>query len=182
MFADAVVHYQRALALDPDYPQVHSNLGTTLLAQGKLHEAIVHYERALVLGPNYAGAHKNLGLALHRQGKFADAVAHYQRPRALALDPDYAQVVTDMDRQVRRIVAYCGLERDDACMAFHATQREVRTSSAAQVRQPIYHTSVGRWRPYGDLLQPLIEALGLAPRAVPAPSVAAAGMTENAPR
>lgn len=115
---------------------------------------------------------------------YATLMDHWRHvlPTRAMLDVQYEDLVADMEQQARRIIAFCGLEWDDACMAFHATQRAVRTSSAAQVRQPIYRTSVGRWRPYGDLLLPLIEALGLAPRVVPAPSVATAGMEENAPR
>jgi hypothetical protein len=59
-----------------------------------------------------------------------------------------------------RIVEHRGLAWDDACLAFYDARRPVRTAGALQVRRPIYPTSVGRWRPYADLLGPLIEALG----------------------
>ena len=45
-------------------------------------------------------------------------------------------------------MAWCGLEWDPACLEFHKTRRPVRTASAAQVRQPIYSSSVGRWKNY----------------------------------
>ncbi|MBV8653746.1 MAG: hypothetical protein JO255_19955, partial [Alphaproteobacteria bacterium] len=47
------------------------------------------------------------------------------------------------------------------CLAFHKTRRPVRTASMTQVRQPIYQTSVGRWRPFASYLGPLLEALGV---------------------
>jgi len=62
--------------------------------------------------------------------------------------------------QARTILAHCGLEV--ACVAFHRTQRSVRTVSAAQVRQPIYRSSVGRSLRYRPLIGPLPEALELA--------------------
>jgi hypothetical protein len=82
-------------------------------------------------------------------------------PEGVMLEVQYEDITADLDAQARQIVAHCGLEWDDACLAFYKTQRPVRTASAAQVRQPIYRTSVGRWRPYKDLLGPLIEALGV---------------------
>ena len=82
-------------------------------------------------------------------------------PAGVMLEVQYEEVVADVERQARQIVAYCGLEWDDACLAFYRTQRPIRTSSAAQVRQPIYRTSVGRWKPYRHLLQPLIKELGV---------------------
>ena len=76
------------------------------------------------------------------------------------LDVHYERVVADFEPQARRIIAHCGLEWDDACLTFHRTVRSVRTASATQVRRPIYHTSIGRWRPYEDELQPLLQTLG----------------------
>jgi hypothetical protein len=81
-------------------------------------------------------------------------------PKGVMLEVDYEQVVADLEHEARRIVEHCGLEWDDACLAFYETQRPVRTASASQVRQPIYGTSVGRWRPYEPFLGPLLEALG----------------------
>ena len=76
------------------------------------------------------------------------------------LEVQYEEIVGNFEEQARRLVAHCGLEWSDACLAFHKTERDVRTASAAQVRQPIYHSSVGRWRRYADSLRPFLEALG----------------------
>jgi tetratricopeptide (TPR) repeat protein len=80
-------------------------------------------------------------------------------PDGVMLDVQYEDVVDDLEGQARRIIAHCGLPWEDACLAFHLAQRPVLTASARQVRQPIYRSSVGRWRPYEALLQPLIRAL-----------------------
>jgi hypothetical protein len=80
-------------------------------------------------------------------------------PERVFLEIDYEDVVDDLENHARRIITHCGLEWDDACLEFYATQRRVKTASIAQVRQPIYRSSVGRWRLYGDLLRPLFDAL-----------------------
>ena len=68
-------------------------------------------------------------------------------------------MVQDFETQARRMVAHCGLQWDSACLQFYKTSRPVQTASMVQVRQPIYHTSVGRWRPDAALLRPLMEGL-----------------------
>ena len=90
-------------------------------------------------------------------------MTHWQNvlPAGVMLDVQYEDMVTDLEGQTRRMLDTCGLEWDDACLAFHETKRPVRTASAVQVREPIYKNSVGRWRAYEEELGPLIEALGL---------------------
>ncbi|HEY2534177.1 MAG TPA: sulfotransferase, partial [Xanthobacteraceae bacterium] len=89
---------------------------------------------------------------------------HWRRvlPPGRMLDVRYEDVVTDLEGQARRIIAYCGLPWNDRCLSFHETDRPVRTASATQVRQPIYSSAIGRWRAYADPLQPLLTALGIA--------------------
>ncbi|RVA53847.1 sulfotransferase, partial [Mesorhizobium sp. M7A.F.Ca.US.001.01.1.1] len=60
----------------------------------------------------------------------------------------------------RGLIGFLGIEWDDACLRFHETERTVRTPSRWQVRQPIYSSSVERWKLYGDALDPLKAALG----------------------
>jgi Sulfotransferase family/Tetratricopeptide repeat len=81
-------------------------------------------------------------------------------PDGVVLELRYEELVADLEGQARRLLAHCGLAWDDACLAFWNTQRPVDTASAAQVRQPIYESSVGRWRRHGRLLDPLLAALG----------------------
>jgi tetratricopeptide (TPR) repeat protein len=88
-------------------------------------------------------------------------MAHWHRvlPPQVMLDVQYEEVVADLEGQARRIVAHCGVEWDARCLDFHKTERPVRTASAAQVRQPIYKSSVGRWRAYEPFLGPLLTEL-----------------------
>ena len=75
------------------------------------------------------------------------------------LDVQYEHVVEDLETQVRRILEYCELPWDDACLRFWETDRAVKTASSEQVRKPIYSSAKHRWRNYEQHLGPLIEAL-----------------------
>jgi len=75
------------------------------------------------------------------------------------LDVDYESLIEDQERESRRIIEYLGLEWEDACLQFHKTERAVRTASNWQVRQPIYTTSVAKWKAYEAHIQALLEAL-----------------------
>jgi hypothetical protein len=77
------------------------------------------------------------------------------------LEVDYEQLVADPETHSRRIVEHCRLDWSPACLNFAGSTRAVRTASTAQVRSPIYRTSVGRWRNYEKALAPLFA--GLAP-------------------
>jgi tetratricopeptide (TPR) repeat protein len=72
----------------------------------------------------------------------------------------YEDVVNDLEGSVRRLLEHCGLEPEPACLAFHRTERSVRTASSEQVRRPIYREGLEQWRHYEPWLGPLREALG----------------------
>ena len=72
----------------------------------------------------------------------------------------YEDVVDDLEGSVRSLLDYCGLPFEPACVAFHETQRSVRTASSEQVRQPIYREGLAQWRHYEPWLDRLREALG----------------------
>lgn len=72
----------------------------------------------------------------------------------------YENVVDELETQVRRILDFCGLPFEDACVEFHKTKRSIRTPSAEQVRQPIYTSGLEQWRNFEEWLDPLKEALG----------------------
>ena len=75
----------------------------------------------------------------------------------------YEDVVDDLEGNVRRILEFCGLAFEPACIDYHKTVRSVRTASSEQVRQPIYREGLEQWRHFEPWLAPLIEALGDAP-------------------
>jgi tetratricopeptide (TPR) repeat protein len=88
-------------------------------------------------------------------------MAHWREvlPEGIMLEVQYEDVVGDLESQARRIIAHCGLEWDDVCLSFYKTERSVRTASATQVRQPIYQSSIGRWRLHEEELGPLLREL-----------------------
>ncbi|MDE2482443.1 MAG: sulfotransferase [bacterium] len=93
---------------------------------------------------------------------YAGLMSHWRSvlPAESMLEVRYEEIVADFEAQARRIIAYCGLPWDERCLEFHKTERSVRTASLSQVRRPLYASSVRASRAYGNLLDPLREALG----------------------
>lgn len=80
-------------------------------------------------------------------------------PEGCVLNVRYEDFVGDLPGQTARLLEHCGLEWNDACLNFYATDRPVATASRAQVRTPIYTSSIGRWRRYEPYLEELLEGL-----------------------
>ena len=72
----------------------------------------------------------------------------------------YEDLVEDTETSVRRMLNYCGLEFEEACLKFYQNDRSVRTVSSEQVRRPIFREGLNQWRNYEPWLDPLKEALG----------------------
>jgi tetratricopeptide (TPR) repeat protein len=76
------------------------------------------------------------------------------------LQVQYEELVREPEANIRRLLEYCGLPFEPACLTFHQTRRPVRTASAEQVRQPLYSSGVGYWRHFERQLEPLRQTLG----------------------
>jgi tetratricopeptide (TPR) repeat protein len=168
-------YLQSVRAMAPEAERITDKLPGNFLRVGLIHLAlpkarIIHTRRDLrdtalscfsILWPS--GQEHTYDLAeLGRYCRTYQALMeHWLRvlPEGVMLEVQYEDVVDNLEEQARRIVAHCGLEWNDACLAFHRTERSVRTASASQVRQPIYTSSVGRWRPHEVQLQPLLQEL-----------------------
>jgi hypothetical protein len=72
----------------------------------------------------------------------------------------HEDVIDDLEGSVCRILAYCGLEFEAACVDFHKTKRSVRTPSSEQVRQPIFRDGLDQWKNFSPWLDPLRTTLG----------------------
>jgi hypothetical protein len=72
----------------------------------------------------------------------------------------YEDVVEDLEGNVRGILDFCGLPFEPACLAFHKTERSVRTASSEQVRRPIFKEGIDQWRHFEPWLGSLRSALG----------------------
>lgn len=90
-----------------------------------------------------------------------DALCRHWRESVQAnyMEIAYEDVVTDTEEAARRLLAFCGLDFDPACIEFHRNEAPVATASSVQVRQPIYKHAVERWRRYERELIPLRELL-----------------------
>ena len=76
------------------------------------------------------------------------------------LTVQHEDVLNDLEGQVKRILAFCKLEFEEACLQFHKTKRVIKTPSSEQVRQPIYKTGMQQWKPFEENLDALKTALG----------------------
>ena len=72
----------------------------------------------------------------------------------------HEDVIDDLEGNVRRILDYCGLPFEEACVEFHKTKRSVRTPSSEQVRQPIFRDGLDQWKNFEPWLEPLKRFLG----------------------
>jgi tetratricopeptide (TPR) repeat protein len=106
----------------------------------------------------YSTDMKTLGLYYREYRRLME---HWRKVLPLKMfELDYEEMIADQEAMSRRLVDFVGVEWDDACLNFHETERTVRTLSRWQVRQPIYRSSVQRWRKYDEFLDPLKEGLG----------------------
>ena len=94
-------------------------------------------------------------------GKYRELMEHWETvlPEGVMTTVVYEDVVADTEKEARRLIDFLGLPWNDKCVDFHKSDRPVKTASVAQVRKPIYKTSVQRWKKYGDGLQPLVDAV-----------------------
>ena len=94
-------------------------------------------------------------------GKYRDLMEHWEKvlPEGALTTVQYEDVVADTEKEAKRLIEFLGLPWNDKCVDFHKSDRPVKTASVAQVRKPIYNTSVKRWEKYGDGLQPLVDAI-----------------------
>ncbi len=100
-------------------------------------------------------SHSLEDLALYYR-EYERLMAHWQRVLPMRqMEVRYEDLVTRQEEISRELIAFCGLEWQDRCMAFHANPRPVSSASVLQVRRPIYTTSVGRWKHYAAYLEPL---------------------------
>jgi protein O-mannosyl-transferase len=86
---EAVVQYQKALEIEPDYADADYNLGNAFFQQGRLDEAIAQWQKVLKIQPDDAQVHNDLGFALFEKGHVDEAVTHYEK--ALGIKPDYTE-------------------------------------------------------------------------------------------
>lgn len=121
-------------------------------------------DSCLALYSTYFHEHLPFAHDLHELGRYYVAwhrlVEHWQQsiPRQL-LVVSYESLVTSPESEIRRLLEHCRLDWDPRCLDFHQSRAAVTTLSATQVRQPMYTSSIGRWKKHARDLQPLIWVL-----------------------
>lgn len=109
----------------------------------------------------YASNLRHIGFVCRQAERL---MQHWKRVLDLPiLQVQYEELVADPERVSRRIIDFCGLEWDDACLRFYESKRAVMTLSYHQVSKPIYKSAVERYRRYESHLGPLLEALADGP-------------------
>ena len=94
-------------------------------------------------------------------GQYRLMMEHWEKvlPKGVLTTVQYEDVVADTEKEAKALIEFIGLDWDPKCVDFHKSNRPVKTASVAQVRKPIYNTSVKRWKKYGAGLQPLADAI-----------------------
>ncbi|MDP9124865.1 MAG: sulfotransferase, partial [Pseudomonadota bacterium] len=169
-------YVERIRELAPDSTHVVDKLPDNFMHIGLIHlmfptARIVHSMRdpmdscfscfsRLFIGNNL-GYTYDLGALARYWVSYHELMRHWHAvlPAGRILDVLYESMVSDFENQARRLVEYLGLPWDDRCLGFHNNRRVVRTASMAQVRRPIYKTSVARWKAYEAHLGELYEVV-----------------------
>jgi tetratricopeptide (TPR) repeat protein len=169
-------YVERITALAPAAERVVDKMPYNFLHAGLIrlalpHARIIHVRRHPLdtcfscFSLNFSG---DVGFAydlgeLGRYYRAYDALmAHWRSvlPPDFLIEVQYETLVADLEREARRMIAFCGLDWDPRCLAFHTTRRAVATASLHQVRQPVYKNAIGRADAFAPYLAPLRQALG----------------------
>lgn len=121
-----------------------------------------NYRQLFATGFGYYGYAYDFGDTAHFVASFERMAGAFERalPAGRFLPVRYEDVIADQRGQTERLLQFCGLEWDEACMEFHRNAQPVATASSVQVRSPIYTSSLGKWRRYGEGSQRAITELG----------------------
>lgn len=117
------------------------------------------YKQLFAEGQEFTYGLEEMG---HYYRGYVDLMAHWDDvlPEDRILRVHHEDVLSDLEGEVRRLLEYCELPFESACVEFHKTERAVRTASSEQVRQPINRAGQDQWMPFQPFLGPLKEALG----------------------
>jgi tetratricopeptide (TPR) repeat protein len=166
-------HLERLRALNPIAPRIVDKMPENYLYLGLLaglfpRAKVIHCRRDLrdvavscwmtyFRDARWFNDQQHIVSRFHEYGRI---MAHWRKvlPAPL-LEVDYEETVADLEGVARRLVAWCGLAWEPACLEFHQAQRPVRSASVIQVRQPVFRTSVGRWKHYEQPLGSLFAQL-----------------------
>jgi tetratricopeptide (TPR) repeat protein len=133
------------------------NAKIVCLRRGALDACLSNYRQLFATGFSYYNYTFDLLDTGRYYVEFDSLVQHWRKalPATRYREVRYEEFVDNTEREARSLVEFCGLEWNPACLAFHENAAPVATASSAQVRRPIYRTSVERWRKYESEVAPL---------------------------
>ncbi|MEO0466160.1 MAG: sulfotransferase [Pseudomonadota bacterium] len=132
------------------------------LRRGAMDSCLSNYRQLFSTGFSYYNYTFDLADTAAYYRAFDDLMAHWGRfiPDNRFMQVRYEDIVFNQEAETRRLLEFCGLTWDEACLRFHENTAPVSTASSVQVRQPLYSGSIGRWRRYDTLLNDLAAGLG----------------------
>ena len=145
---EAMVHYQQAITLEPNYADAYYNRGNLLLAKGNVDDAIADWEKTLQLQPNDADAHTCLGNALLRKGSLNEAIAHYQTALVLAPEDPHSRnnlawiLSTSSDDRVRDGAKAVEFAQQAVAISGGKDPKFIRTLAAAYAERGRFSESI----------------------------------------
>jgi tetratricopeptide (TPR) repeat protein len=142
--------------------QALPNARIIALRRGAMDSCLSNYRQLLTVQHSYYHYTYDLFETAKFYREFDTLVSRWREtlPSDRFMEVHYEDIVFDQENQTRRLLDFCGLDWQDACLRFHENEAPVSTASSVQVRQPLYSGSIGRWQRYGDKLNFLKEALG----------------------
>ncbi len=135
--------------------QVFPNAKIIHLRRQPLDTCFSIYTTFLGQGPNFAYNASNI---VFNYRQYLDLMAHWRQvlPKSVFMEVNYEDIVADKEAHARELIRYCDLEWSDSCLQHEHNDSSIRTPSKWQARQPVYKTSLQKWKPYekwlGDLL------------------------------
>lgn len=134
--------------------QAFPNARIIALRRNPMDSCLSNYRQLLTTQQAYYAYTFDLEATAQFYCRFDDLMAHWrlQLPQDRFLEVRYEDIVFQQTRETERLLGFCGLDWEDACLNFHENEAPVSTASSVQVRQPLYSGSIGRWQRYGNEL------------------------------
>ncbi|WP_017932107.1 tetratricopeptide repeat-containing sulfotransferase family protein [Robiginitomaculum antarcticum] len=132
------------------------------LRRGAMDTCLSNYRQLFALDDNRYTYTLSLDDTAEFYREFDALTTHWRGalPASRFLEMRYEDMVHEQESETRRLLSFCGLDWDAACLRFHENAAPVDTASSVQVRRPLYSGSINRWKKYGDHLDGLKAALG----------------------
>ena len=138
------------------------NARIVVLRRGAMDSCLSNFRQLFATKYSYYNYTFDLQDTAKYYAAFDDLISFWRDniPSNRFMEVRYEDIVEHQERETRKLLEFCDLNWEDACLRFHENKAPVSTASSVQVRQPLYRGSIGRWKKYGAKLDPLKNALG----------------------